>query len=116
VQHGADGSATDVSTASPLPVVTQGKAAATATLSNVNDTASSVTLLASNANRLGAAIFNDSASILYVKLGATASLTSFTVRLPTMGYYEVPFGYSGVIDGIWSADSSGAARMTELTA
>jgi hypothetical protein len=88
---------------------------ATGTTTSVADTASSTTLLASNAARLGATIFNDSTEVLYVKLGATASLTSFAVRLEANGYYEVPFGYTGIIDGIWSSNASGSARICELT-
>jgi hypothetical protein len=29
------------------------------------------------------------------------------------GYYEVPFGYVGAIDGIW-ASANGNARITEI--
>lgn len=88
---------------------------ATATLTNVNDSAGNVTVLAANAARVGAAIFNDSTAVLYLKLGATASTTSFTVKMQPDDYYEVPAGYTGVIDGIWASDASGAARVTELT-
>jgi hypothetical protein len=88
--------------------------AGTSTLSNVSDTASSTTLLAANTSRLGASIQNDSTAILYVKFGTTASTSSFTVKMDAGDYYEVPFGYSGRIDGIWASDASGAARMTEL--
>jgi len=86
----------------------------TATLTNVAGSASSVTLLASNANRLGATIVNDSTAILYVKFGTTASSTSYTVRMTLNAYYEVPFGYTGRIDGIWTV-AAGNARITELT-
>lgn len=86
-----------------------------ATLSNVAGTATSTTLLAANTSRLGATIYNDSSARLYVKLGSTASTTSFTVALDQDDYYEVPAGYTGRIDGIWASDSSGAARITELT-
>jgi hypothetical protein len=89
---------------------------ATATLSNVNDTNVSTTLLAANAGRLGASIHNDSTEILYVKFGITASATSFTVKMVADAHYEVPFGYTGRIDGIWAVDGAGAARITELTA
>jgi hypothetical protein len=45
--------------------------------------------------------------------------SSYTIALAPMGsvgsYYEVPFGYTGIIDGIWSADSTGSARITEWT-
>lgn len=90
-------------------------ASGTATLASVNDTASSATLLAANANRVGFAIFNDSAASLYVKYGTTASTTSFTFLIDPYGFYEFAGAgvYTGRIDGIWSSDSTGAARVTE---
>ena len=87
---------------------------ATATLSNVASSASSVTLLASNASRLGATITNDSTAILYVKFGASASTSSYVVRMPSNAYYEVPFRYTGLIAGIWDS-ATGNARVTEMT-
>lgn len=94
---------------------TKQKQASAATLTNVNDSATSVTLLSSNSSRMGATIHNDSAEILYVKFGTTASLTDYTVKMIADAYYEVPFGYTGRLDGIWAANSTGAARITELT-
>jgi len=86
----------------------------TATLTNVNSSATTVTVLASNASRKGAQIFNDSTQVLYLKFGATASTSSYTVQLAASAYYEVPAGYTGIIDGIW-ASANGAARVTEET-
>ena len=86
----------------------------TATLSNVSGSATSVTLLSANAARRGAAIYNDSSAVLYVKFGTTASSSSFTVKMQPDEYYEVPGVYAGRIDGIW-ASATGAARVTELT-
>lgn len=88
---------------------------ATATPSNVASSATSVLLLASNTNRLGATIFNDSTKKLYLQLGATASTTSFVQVLFGQGYYEVPYNYTGSINGIWDA-VNGSARVSELTA
>jgi hypothetical protein len=92
--------------------------AGTPSQSSVANSTSSVSLLASNANRLGATIFNDdtasTGATLKVKLGATASSTSFTVEIAPRGYYEVPYGYTGAIDGIASA-ATGNARITEFT-
>ena len=85
----------------------------TATLSNVASSATNVTLLALNLNRTGATVANDSNQVLYLKLGATASTTSYTVKMRSSDYYEVPFGYTGQIDGIW-ASANGNARITEL--
>jgi hypothetical protein len=85
---------------------------ATATLANVAASATNVTLLALNATRMGASFYNDSTAILYLKLGATASTTSFTVLVPPGGYYELPQPcYSGVIDGIW-ASATGNCRVS----
>ncbi len=85
-----------------------------ATSANVSDSASSVTLLASSSSRVGATFWNDSTSILYLKFGATATTTSCAVKIAPDGYYELPGPqvYSGIIDGIWSADASGACRVT----
>lgn len=86
----------------------------TATLSNVASSATSVTLLSSNASRLGATIVNDSTQNLFVKFGTTASSTSYTVLMIPNAYYEIPFAYTGRVDGIW-ASANGNARVTELT-
>lgn len=99
-------------------VATKETRAATPTQTSVANSITTVSLLASNANRLGATIFNEdtvsTGATLKVKLGATASATSFTVAIVAQGYYEVPFGYTGAIDGIASA-ATGSARITELT-
>lgn len=87
-----------------------------ATLSSVADTDSSTTLAAENTDRVGLLVFNDSAAALYLKYGATASSTSFTVKIAAGGYWEMPRPvYVGLIDGIWASNGSGAARVTELT-
>jgi len=92
--------------------------APTATLANVGDSATSVTVLAANVARKGAIIVNDSTAILYLKFGATASTTSYTYKIDTMETLEIPGGpvvYTGIIDGIWASDAGGNARVTELT-
>lgn len=88
----------------------------TASVTSVADSASSQSLLASNSSRLGFIIFNDSTVNLYVKLGATASTTSFSYRLTPYGTIsETDFPYTGAIDGIWASDAAGSARITELS-
>jgi len=88
--------------------------AGTATHSNVSASATNVTVLAANTARLGATIYNDSNSPVNIKLAATASATSFAVRMSPGGYYEIPFGYNGIIDGIWDV-ANGSARVVEFT-
>lgn len=107
---GVDGNGDPVEGSIPVRFSSPSSSAVT----SVASSASNVTLLASNANRRGATIFNDSSAILYVKLGATASTSSFTAKLIQDAYYEVPFGYTGIIDGIW-ASATGNARITEIS-
>lgn len=89
---------------------------ATATLSSVASSATSVVLSAANASRKGWYVFNDSTAILYVAFAATASTSAYTVQLPTNTFYEMPPEpvYTGTISGIWSV-VNGNARITELS-
>ena len=98
--------ATTIATAETRP--------ATATLTNVSGSASSVSLLASNANARVRTVFNDSTANLFLKFGTTASTSSFTVKIAAGGYYEFPQPlYTGACDGIWDA-AAGNARLTEV--
>ena len=119
----ASNRAVPVADNNPLPVALTSTASptATGTITSVNDTNADTTILAANAARKGATVFNDSTAILYLALASvTASATNYTVQIAPGGFYELPVArdgsvYTGVIKGIWSADASGAARVTELT-
>lgn len=110
-----------VTDTNPLPVTgslsISPTTSATGTQTSVNDTGSSTTLLAANSSRKGFTIFNDSTEILYVKFGATATTSDFAAKLQPGDYYEALSGciYTGIIDGIWANNASGAARITEFT-
>lgn len=85
----------------------------TATLANVNSSATNVTLLSANSTARGRTVYNDSTAVLYLKFGATATSSSYTVQLASGAYYEFPQPcYTGQVDGIW-ASANGAARTTE---
>ena len=90
--------------------------AGSSAVTKVSSSITNVTLLAVNTARLGASIHNDSRSRLYLKLGATATTASFTIRMAPEAHYEIPFSYTGIIDGIWAPLSSSFARVTEFTA
>lgn len=95
----------------PAPVL-----AASATVTRVSASATSITLLSSNEERRGAVFYNDSTSICYLKFGTTASSSSFTVRLTGQSEFVLdscPI-YTGRIDAIWAL-ASGAMQVTELT-
>lgn len=84
-----------------------------AVVGSVTASASNVTLLSANTARVGFAIYNDSTSRCYVRFGATASTTTFTVPLDGGGYYELTGHgvYTGQVDAIW-ATATGSARVT----
>jgi hypothetical protein len=72
------------------------------------------TIATASTSRLGCTIFNEGAGNLHVLLGtATASTSSYTVRLSSGDYYEVPFNYTGLIGGIFA--TAGTARVTEVS-
>jgi hypothetical protein len=75
-------------------------------------------LKASNPNRVGLVIYNNSTANMFVKLGATADIgagtESYTRKLPPAGYFEIPFFYTGRVDAIWdAADATGEALLFE---
>lgn len=98
-------------------------ASATTALTNVSESASSVTVLASNALRFAFRIINDSDSPVNFKCGSAASATSYTIRVLPRGDFstkDIPVNYTGIITGIWDTTpgTSGhaSARVTEFTA
>lgn len=91
-----------------------GERATSAAGSVVAASTSVVQLLAANpAMRVGAMIYNDGIGTLYVKLGAAAALDSFTIKIFADSGWTVPFGYTGVITGIWD-EAGGSAHITEF--
>ncbi|MBW4597472.1 MAG: hypothetical protein KME46_32395 [Brasilonema angustatum HA4187-MV1] len=74
-----------------------------------------VQVLAANPLRIGATIWNESASTLYLELGATVSISSFTVKVTPGSYYECPYEFIGMISGIWSSAGTGTALVREFT-
>ena len=91
---------------------------AQATTANVASSTSSVTLFAASTDPfaetdlLGRTVFNDSAAVMYLKFGATASASSHTVQIAAGGYYEFPRPiYAGQVDAVW-ASANGSARLT----
>ena len=86
----------------------------TGTSSTASVTNANTTVLASNTSRKGATIYNEGTVDCFVKLGSTASLTTYTIKIIVDGYYELPFNYTGIITGI-TASGTATLRVTELT-
>ena len=61
------------------------------------------TLLAANASRRSGEIFNGASTNLYLLCqAATSSSSSFGVLVPPNSRYELPFGYTGAVHGVWA--------------
>lgn len=127
VQDGVAVSARDLTNSNPIDVAINDlngdqlggfdkSRPASAVLTSVPSSITSVVLLAANAARRGGVIYNDSTKELKIAFAATASASAFTIKLPPAGTYELQEdGYTGVISGIWQA-VNGNARITEVTA
>lgn len=96
--------------------------AQTATVTSVTASATVVTGLVANDERVGAYLENDSDKRMYVKFGATATTSSFTKSLDPknssgvgggLNVGDVTAKYTGIITLIWDAGPTGAARITE---
>lgn len=82
----------------------------TATTTSVASSATSVPLLAANSSRKFASFRNDSTSVAYIELGATATSSS-VYRLEAQGFLTLD-NYTGAISCIW-ASANGNMRVTE---
>lgn len=91
------------------------KPATSSTVTSVAGSVSDTLLLAANANRRQASIYNASTKSMYVKLGSSPSTISFTVILEKTGLYEVPPEWLGEIRAVWDVGVTGNALVTELT-
>lgn len=115
VVAGTDGTnAQTLKTNSTGQLETVSASGSSATVAAVADSATNVTLLAASTSRLGAMFFNDSTEILYLKLGATATTSSYSVKLAPGDLFELPGPniYNGIVDGIWAANASGNCLVT----
>lgn len=95
------------------PITVQQPVATSVTATSVTAATTSGTILAANATRKGGTIWNASTATLFIELGATASLTAYSAQIAPGGYYEIPFNYTGVLSGIWSA-VNGSALVREF--
>jgi hypothetical protein len=103
-----------VSGMTPLSVTAN--KSATSAVTSVAGATSSTSILASNANRIAASVYNNTTKNMFVLCNSgTASASNFTILLMQGSYWEVPSDYTGAINAIWSSGVSGSALITEFT-
>ena len=93
--------------------VTRMPRATASSVTAVSVSTTSVAILAANTGRQGVIIANDGGTDLLVKFGATASATSYTLKLSTGAYVVLDRGYTGTIDAIRST-GTGNVMVTEM--
>jgi len=85
-----------------------------ASVTQVAVSTTNAVLKASNTSRKYLTVFNDAATVLCVKYGATASATSFTVKIPAGAIWEMAeVMYTGTVDAVL-VSGTGNAYVTEL--
>jgi hypothetical protein len=107
----ADGVEIKNDSGNPIPISVTTR---TPTTTSVASSATSVTILASNANRRGISIANDSTSILRLSYATPAtSANAFIVMQPgSFLWLDQQLMITGTIYGIW-ATANGTAQVTE---
>jgi hypothetical protein len=87
----------------------------TGTITSAAGSTSSFTVLASNANRISASIYNATNKTLYLAMASTASTSSYTVQIAINSFFELSIDYTGIITGISPAGVNGNVLVTEYT-
>ena len=103
-----------VGNSSSDPIHSRLSTKSTAAVTSVSASITSVTLKIANVDRVGLLLYNDSCADCFVKYGATASLTDFSVKIKGGGHHFIdgPI-YSGKVDAIWNS-ADGAMKVTEI--
>jgi hypothetical protein len=123
--YGADGDLRDVDITHGMPVQSQ-QVTAAVTVADFTASTAAVTVLASNAVRKGAVFFNGTDVDVLLKFGVTPTVTSYTLRVSSGGYYELPGQnviYVGALTGLPvttgtltpAAATTGTFSATELS-
>jgi hypothetical protein len=90
------------------------------TVTNVTAAIGSAPLLLRNSYRTGATIYNNANTILRIAFTTPATADNAVAALAAQdpdkpgGYYEVPYGYTGPIYGIWDYGESGPTGKANI--
>lgn len=95
----------------PLPPTT-----VLSTFVSVGGTTGSVVVQNTNGSRRLAVANNDSTAVMYLNYGVAAGTQTYFVRIPSLGYWEMPQPiWLGSLAVIWDTTNTGAGRFTILT-
>ena len=87
-----------------------------ATQTNITGTVGSVSVESTNSGRYMVMAVNDSTAVMYLQYGVTAASNASAVRIPSLGYWEMPAPiWQGSLATIWDSTNAGAGRFTILS-
>ncbi len=79
-------------------------------------TTGSVVVAATDGARRLAVANNDSTAVLFLNYGVVSGTRSYFVRIPSLGYWEMPEPiWQGSLSAVWDSVNVGAGRFTILT-
>lgn len=84
-----------------------------ATVTRVAASATAVTLAAANSFRMGLFLYNDSSADAFVKYGAGATSTDYTIKMGAGSYWEMPSPINTLLISCAWASATGAMQVTE---
>lgn len=98
------------------PVIVKDFPCSTTLVTGVAATSTSVQALAANPNRCSVLFYMDGLAQAFIKLGTSASLNSFTIRMSNMSFFELNTKYTGRIDVVFNHDNNTQfLRITEIS-
>lgn len=77
--------------------------------------ANAAVLAAANASRKGLSLWNLSTGNVFVEFGTAPTATSYVVKLNPGGYYEIPYNFTGQVQGLWDATGGTGVLVREFT-
>lgn len=99
--------------AAPIHTIATSSTAARTAIPSTTDEGE---LLASNDQRRGASLYNNSQGSLYIGLGdVPVTLDDFSYILAADTEWQVPLNFTGAVRGFWATADDGKLRITELT-
>jgi hypothetical protein len=82
----------------------------------LSGTTGNVVVAATDGNRRFAVANNDSTAVMYLNYGVSAGTQTYFVRIPSLGYWEMPLPiWQGSLSAIWDSANVGAGRFTILS-
>lgn len=80
----------------------------------IPQTSAAVVLMDVDPLRQGAIIMNEGDAPLAIEFDTAPTMASNLVILQPGGYFEVPYGFKGQIQGVWASAGSGFAKIREF--